>query len=229
MLRLLPRFDDVLSRYLGLTGSYPTQIAVRTPIGIVRPTLYSPDDVVTLVEVFCRLDYEAPTGAKVIVDLGSNIGLSALYFLTRNHQTRAYLYEPVELNVVRARLNLDGFESRYVFQQVAVSSRSGIFDFWTEETGRYGSLTRRSGNLIKVRSVHIDEVLDNVIGIEGAIDVLKIDIEGDEVPTIRAASSKLLSKVRLVYLEANPGDLLWPKLFIQSQNGSVCRLQRDMT
>jgi len=44
-------------------------------------------------EIFCRLDYLAKTDIKVVVDIGSNIGISALYFLSRNKQAKCYLFE----------------------------------------------------------------------------------------------------------------------------------------
>ncbi len=44
--------------------------------------------------------------ARVVVDIGSNIGISALYFLTRNPACRCWLYEPVPRNVERLRANL---------------------------------------------------------------------------------------------------------------------------
>ena len=38
---------------------------------------------------------------RAVIDLGSNIGISALYFLTRNADCRVWLYEPVPRNVER--------------------------------------------------------------------------------------------------------------------------------
>jgi len=48
----------------------------------------------TVNEIFCREDYYCNGSVNVVVDLGSNIGLSALYFLSRNDKAKVYLFEP---------------------------------------------------------------------------------------------------------------------------------------
>ena len=110
MARLYPRGTSTLCRYLFGIGKYPTRLPVRTPLGMISPTLFSHHDLLTLNEVFCRRDYPADGRTRVVVDLGSNIGLSALYFLTRNETIRAYLFEPVPSNLSRLRDNLDRSE-----------------------------------------------------------------------------------------------------------------------
>ena len=67
----------------------------------------------TVNEVFCRRDYPVPPGARSVVDIGSNIGLSALFFLTRDESCRCWLYEPVPANVERLRANLRAFADRF--------------------------------------------------------------------------------------------------------------------
>ena len=64
-------------------------------------------------------------GAQVVVDIGSNIGISALYFLTRNPDCRVWLYEPVPRNVERLRANLAGYEDRYTLREAAVAPAAG--------------------------------------------------------------------------------------------------------
>ena len=72
----------------------------------------------TVNEVFCRQDYGADASIRAVVDVGSNIGISALYFLTRSPDCRAWLYEPVPRNVERLRGNLAGYEDRYALREV---------------------------------------------------------------------------------------------------------------
>lgn len=38
----------------------------------------------TFNEIFLRMDYFLPEDARTVLDLGSNKGISALYFLTRH-------------------------------------------------------------------------------------------------------------------------------------------------
>ena len=214
---------EQLRRYVTGRGEHPYRPEVRTPAGPVRPTLHSPDDVVTLSEIFYRLDYRAPPTLRTVVDLGSNIGISALYFLTRNDRCTVHCYEPDDRNVERLRVNLADFEDRYHVHQRAVADRRGTLRFGVEPTGRYGGIGLDLPEAIDVECVHINDVLEPVIAAAGIVDVLKIDTEGVEVATVEAIDPELAARVRCVYLEANPDHALLPG-FRQRQRGSVCQL-----
>ena len=95
---------DGIRRYLLGIGDYPVAIGLRTPSGIISPILYSRHDILTINEIFCRLDYAITSDDRIIVDLGSNIGLSGLYFLSHSSNSYCYLFEPVPRNVERLKL-----------------------------------------------------------------------------------------------------------------------------
>ena len=196
-----PRPLDAAQRYLLARGTYPHDQAVRTPSGTVRARLHSPHDFITLVEAFCREDYRATAGDRVVVDIGSNVGLSALYFLTRGPLVRCRLYEPVPRNVERLRHNLRAYEDRYRLEPVAVADRAGELSFGVEATGRYGGLDRELPDRITVTCRHIDAVLEEVLADEDRVDVLKIDTEGAEPATLEAIRPDLLARVGRIYLE----------------------------
>ena len=140
MVRRYPDLFENARRYLTGKGQYPYKCRVRTPTGVVTPELFSSHDMSTVNEIFCREDYRAPASLTVAVDLGANIGISGLYFLTRNKTSRVYLFEPDPKNVARLRDNLAGYESRYRLEEVAVAARDGEATFGVESTGRYGTL-----------------------------------------------------------------------------------------
>ena len=129
MLRTYPELVDSSRRFLTGAGDYPHDCRVRTPLGIVAPTLSSQHDMSTVNEVFCRRDYDAPRDLKVAVDVGSNIGISALYFLTRNPGARVYAFEPDPKNIERLRHNLRDFEDRYELDESAVALSNGTARF----------------------------------------------------------------------------------------------------
>jgi FkbM family methyltransferase len=201
-------------RYFLGAGPYPSRIAVRTPLGTIAPTAYSCHDVFTINEVFCRLDYRLPPGARVVVDVGSNIGLSALYFMTRSGDVSCRLFEPDPRNVRRLRENLVGYESRYRLSEVAVGDRAGRFRFGREITGRYGGLlSTESEDVIEVACVSINDVLRTTLREEGRIDVLKLDTEGLERRTVEAIEPELLRQVAVVCFEAQEPINPMPDLF----------------
>jgi FkbM family methyltransferase len=188
-------------RYFRGSGAYPYEAAVRTPLGVVRPRLHGFHDMVTLTEVFFREDYRADGDIRTVVDIGSNIGLSALYFLTRNPVVRCDCFEPDPRNVDRLRHNLAAFTGRIVVHEQAVAETSGELPFGREASGRYGSLDLESADTITVAVRDINSILAETILRAGTVDVLKIDTEGAEVRTIAAIEPDLLARVRLIYFE----------------------------
>ena len=226
MLRIYPRFSDNLWRYLTGRGHYPYDIQVRTPTGLVSIRLYSHHDLLTVNEIFCRNDYFADSSLRYAVDLGSNIGISALYFLTRNKESVCILYEPDPKNIEKLKQNLQGFEKRYTLFQAAVSDQAGQIEFGLEATGRYGGIGVKSEESIMVRCVHINEALENALRDSPFIDILKIDTEGVEIKTLNAISTELLPYISTVYMEAQPSKDLHPGLFDNKQYGEVRKLSR---
>jgi FkbM family methyltransferase len=195
-LRVVSPGPSSLYRYVTQHGQYPWSVAVRTPLGRRRVELESRHDLLTVNEVFCRQDYGRCDG-RVFVDIGANIGVAALYFLTRRPDTRVHCYEPDPRNVARLRRTLAGFEDRYVLHEVAVSVRSESVRFFTEETGRYGRIDD-DGDL-QVDAVGIIDLLTEVVALEGSVDLLKVDTEGTEPELVAAIPAEL--HVRRVYWE----------------------------
>lgn len=201
MWRVLPNFREDAGRYFLGRGSYPYACEIRTPEGIVAPTLFSGDDMWTVNEVFCRQDYGNERGVRTVVDIGSNIGISALYFLTRNPNCRVWLHEPVPANVERLRGNLSGREARWSLTEAAVAGEAGRAEFGVERSGRYGGLGVEAESTIEVECVAVNDVLEDVLAAVGEVDVLKIDTEGSELEILRAIRPELLRHVRTAYLE----------------------------
>ncbi len=222
-------FLENTTRYLTGNGNYPYDIKIRTPTGIVEPRLYSHHDILTVNEIFCRLDYLADENIKTVVDLGSNIGISAMYFLSRNREAKCYLYEPDKNNIAKLKNNLLKFEERYYLCEKAVSYESGQFEFGVEPTGRYGGIGVNTKDKIIVDCLEINNIIKEVLCKEQFIDILKIDTEGVEEKTVETIDVDLLKRIRRIYLEANPKDLLHPNMFKQKQYGSVCHLFNKCT
>lgn len=84
MFKVYRNFFKNLYCYVTAKGDYPRNIELFTPVGLKSIQLFSHHDLLTVNEIFCRQDYKANKSIKFILDLGSNIGISGLYFLTRN-------------------------------------------------------------------------------------------------------------------------------------------------
>jgi FkbM family methyltransferase len=188
-----------LARYISQRGRYPWTVQVGTPLGRVPVTMQSRHDLLTVNEVFCRRDYGTPEGS-VIVDIGANIGISALYFLTRNPACHVWCYEPNPRNVERLRQNLAPYLDRVTITQAAVGPERGRMGFLVEPTGRYGRLADGDGDAAgeQVDVVTVSDVLD-VVG--RGIDFVKVDTEGTEPQLV----AQLTGKVAAIAWENNHG------------------------
>ncbi len=226
MPRRYPDLRDAARRYFLGRGSYPAGVAVRTPTGVVRPKLWSHHDMFTVHEIFCRADYAAGADDRRVIDLGSNIGISALYFLSRGPEVRCRLYEPDPRNVERLRENLSGFGGRYSLEEVAVADFEGEAEFGVSPYGRYGGIGVETGTTTAVRCVHVDAVLEDALSEWDEIDLLKLDVEGMEAKLLTATRPDLLARVRTVYVEGRRGELPLPPGFQARERCETVRLRK---
>lgn len=228
MFLVYPQPFQNLNRYVRNGGTYPYQIEIKTPLGLICPTLYSFHDLQTVNEIFCRLDYCADKNTRVVVDIGSNIGISALYFLTRNPFSKVFLFEPVSINIERLHANLIGFEKRYQLHPVAVADFNGTACFSTEATGRYGGISKKATpQTISVPCSHINQVLETILTQESWIDILKIDIEGHEMDVLNSIEKKYLEKIGTIYIEAPNQPFLTLQGFKISSSGDIQKYHNE--
>jgi FkbM family methyltransferase len=208
MLRVYRDPADAFGRYLLGRGQYPADIVVDTPIGPLTLTTYSHHDILTVNEIFCRHDYQAAAGDRVIVDFGSNIGISAAYFLAAAPRSFVYLFEPLPSNIDRLRANLHPFEGRYSLEEVAVGPADGEVEFGWEETGRYGGVGLRTGKYVSVICRDTNKILKEILQRHGRIDILKVDIETLEqqvTERIPVATAHGIDRIYVEYtFESNP-------------------------
>jgi FkbM family methyltransferase len=201
---------NVFIRYVFEVGNYPKKFYLSTPLGIQPIKTFSHHDLITLIECFGKLDYRASKDISVVIDFGSNIGISALYFLTRNPSVQVYLFEPVHKNVERLKENLKGFESRYELVECAIGIEKGEFDFALDDTGRYGGLINEGApyfsewapeKIISVEVVSANAVLDEILKSHYFVDILKIDVEGYENRILSHLKKEVLSRISRIYAE----------------------------
>lgn len=209
----------IIWRYYFKGGSYPYTIGLRTPIGAIDLELYCTEDLVTIYEVFFRKDYRLPRDADLVVDFGSNIGISAAYFVTRNAKLRVHAYEPVSVNISRAKRNLAPFADRIELVECAVGTEDGITRFGVESSGRYGRIAlpgeadvnrRALEAYIEVPCRRAEDELKRILQDNPRIGALKIDVEGMEVPILRSLSIPVLARILCIMAECDGHDVSLP-------------------
>ena len=230
MLRVYCQPVDAFSRYFMGRGSYPAAIRIHTAAGELTLTAYSYHDILTVNEIFCRLDYPAHENDRVIVDFGSNIGISAAYFLTAAANSFVYLFEPLPSNVERLRGNLRQFEGRYSVQGIAAGEADGPVEFGWEDTGRYGGIGMQTGRYITVPCRDSNRILEEIIAKHGRIDILKIDVETLERQITERIPLDLAGKIDRIYVECAFASNPLERTHRYRQYGSVAQfVNRDTT
>lgn len=231
--KAIPRFFEVHDRPLRVMvedafslGRYPRTVSIRTPTGRVAPRLFSSADLSTLNLVFCREDYYAPQNIRAVVDIGSNIGLSALYWLTRNTESYVYCHEPAPMSYERLAGNVAPFKDRVTVRCVAVSDFQGEARLGIEKSGVNSSLELASAESVACAVIHINDVLKPVLERHGQIDVLKIDSEGHEFRTLQAIAPEYWPRIRCVNIGCHGAAEFVPQAFRYSRVASAERFSR---
>ena len=193
---------DFLRRYVGRGGAYPHAVPIRGRDGRrLDITVCSAEDMQTINEIFVRNDYPVNSEERVVVDFGSNIGISALWFLTSAPAAFAYLYEPVPANIARLRANLAPFAGRWSLAEVAVGTSAGRVSFGVEPSGRYGGIGRPTGQTIEVPCADSNAILADILARHDRIDILKIDIETLEEAVTARIPEPLARRIDAIYVE----------------------------
>jgi FkbM family methyltransferase len=166
----------------------PETVRVTTPIGPVTIALRNLESFKTVFSVFCRGDYaseaDRPAG---FLDLGANVGVAALYFLSRNPGNRVRCYEPDAANLPFLHRNLAPYGDRVEIVERAVGPEAGTAILFRSEDGKYSSLIEAEGG--DARQATEVEAFRDVLAATSALPgpiVVKIDIEGLEPELVRS-------------------------------------------
>ena len=158
----------------------------------------------TFIEIFVRRDYafEAKSDSPVIIDCGSNIGMSVFFFKYAYPNCRVIAFEPdpetFQVLKTNAEMNQWG---NVELHNVAVFPTEGIIDFYSDPDrpgslvmstcrGRFSRGPDRPVTLHKVQARRLSPY------IQEEVDFLKMDIEGIETAVMEELAQ--CGKLRLI-------------------------------
>jgi FkbM family methyltransferase len=136
-------------------------------------------------EVVLDKDYEFDLGftPKIIVDVGANIGLSAIFFANRYPSAKIVAIEPEDSNFAMLERNVRGYKQITPIH-AAIWTNEGIIHLSTptEERGhwdKWGITVSEDGRGQEVRAVSLRYLMGQLN--LPKIDLLKMDVEGSEI------------------------------------------------
>lgn len=144
---------------------------------------------------------------KIIFDVGANIGQTATYFSRQFPKATIHSFEPVSSTFQKLYSNTEG-NKKINCHQLALSNvqeeiQIKLFDDDLSVMNSLKSHLQNGSENSKTETIHT-ETLDHFLISNSldAIDLLKIDAEGYEIPVLNGAIQALRkNKIKLIYLE----------------------------
>lgn len=190
-------------------------------------------------DIFKRNEYPFKTTKETpfIIDCGSHIGLSVLYFKKLYPNAKIVAFEPNPLTFKLLQKNIFQNKLRDVkLINVAVFDKNGNIDFYvdknTENPWGWGDsavinkwYSVDTAKTIKVKAITLSQF------IKPKVDLLKLDIEGVEERVLRSIEDKL-KNIKEIMIEfhgssTNPKNDSSRRLTFLRKNGFVYRISQD--
>jgi len=140
--------------------------------------------------------------ARVIVDLGSHIGTSIVFFRQRHPGAEIHGFEPDPDSFGSLQANVGALEGVTIDPR-AVAAGAGEAELHSSPNSLASSLVTRDGDCqaVRVRTVGLDGIIEELA--LDSIDLLKLDVEGAEYDVL--ANATRLGAVRAIAGELHPG------------------------
>lgn len=152
-----------------------------------------------LADVFINEDYgKMPIDGQTVIDIGSNIGDSSIYFVSKGAK-RVIALEPFKKNYDLAQKNIDenNLTDKIVLLHTGLSDTEKIMHIDPEQESRGGKL-KEFENGIEIKTTTLENILKK-FNVDTAI--LKMDCEGCEYLSILTSSKTTLQKFSHITME----------------------------
>jgi len=147
---------------------------------------------------------------SVILDIGANVGTTALFFAEQVPRGRVHAFEPSAgmLSALRTNIQLSGLENITVHPfGLAESPTSGRLRLAHEGNPGSAFVTSEGGPGEEVELRVLDDVLDGVLAPDQPLDFVKIDVEGFEHRVLQGGRECLSRHKPVLVIEINDAAL----------------------
>ena len=177
-------------------------------------------------EVYTRHGFYIPKKSDVVVDVGANIGLFALFLVNQSSATEIRCYEPIPSTFGRLRHNIDTNHLATGVQptQVAVwnsTCQVKIAEHQCSAQSSASLLLSEESEIVRYILVDCATLTHLLSSDVRPIDLLKIDVEGSEIEVLQGISPPLWKRIRRVVIEYH--DESRPELLTTIKTIISCR------
>jgi len=159
------------------------------------------------VMVFDQYSYNGLNGSPIetIIDLGANVGLSAMYFKTKYPNAQVIAVEPEKHNYEQLVKNVSGFSNVYPLNN-AIWYENKEQEIYDGGRGEYAfRIVEANGEKVGTTTcITINDIVKKYN--LKKIDILKVDIEGAEKELFMYNYQDWLPMVRCIMVELHDGD-----------------------
>jgi FkbM family methyltransferase len=191
----------MIAGYLGLPISYPftCEMKAGTKVRIANRM-----DLVTTWIIYLRHEYTVKPDDEIIIDCGANIGVFALYASSNAPRSRVFAVEPFPstFQELRGNIRFNNLDHRVTCISIALSGSDGNVNMYAapQVASQARQVIRPSGaDTVSVPALSLSSLLARV-GVN-AVDMLKMDIEGSEHPTLVQAEPSVLARIKRITVE----------------------------
>jgi FkbM family methyltransferase len=202
--------------------------ALRTRSGVCCEVRPKTSDWWIFLEIFVfgiyRRAQDDIRSARIIIDVGANVGFFGLYASSINPGVKIHAFEPFPKNAEQLNKNLQlNPAGQVVLHQAAVSDQTREMELYFMPGDDSGcTLNEIKGQSCPVKAIGVNDLFATCGVTE--CDLLKMDCEGSELSILRAASPKMLAAIRAIIMEYHVPDEVETILGILSDAGFKCEV-----
>jgi len=154
---------------------------------------------------FAELAASLPESPRVL-DIGGQLGCFSLGLARQAPRAVIHTYEasPVSAGYIRRNIDTNGFGDRVTVHATALAAEEGTLSF--RDSGTASGLNGLSAPEGHTTTIEVPATtFDNAVaGLDGKVDLVKMDIEGGEYDAILTSSPSSWSTVQRVVMEYHP-------------------------
>ncbi|MDO8573473.1 MAG: FkbM family methyltransferase [Candidatus Daviesbacteria bacterium] len=147
---------------------------------------------------------------SIFIDVGANIGVYTILAAAKIKKGKIYSFEPIPsvLNILYQNIRINNANDRVKVIEKVVSDKNGNEKFVIQDISEYSHISsNQTSKSVLMPSVKLDDFCDKEK--ISFIDVVKIDVEGEELKVLRGLENYLKSgKVGVLIIEFNSNQVI---------------------